>query len=164
MVSDHWIWASAKIIIARGPYTTKKRSHPGAFFRVEYGHRKKFWTMVIIRHLLTSCVVQKYGKGERHPRNTIYLMEIIPDLKKSIDINLTFIGYNLVLLPFFTTHEVKRWRIINMVQNFDTVKPRYTAINFENIFGKYFLECFVFVALIFVSTPSLFLSRSNKYK
>ena len=32
--------ASAKIIIARGPYTTKKRSHMGAFFRAEYGHKK----------------------------------------------------------------------------------------------------------------------------
>ena len=34
--------ASAKIIIARGPYTTKKRSHMGAFFRTECGNKTFF--------------------------------------------------------------------------------------------------------------------------
>ena len=36
------VLANPKIIIARGPYTTNKSSHMRAFFRAEYGHRKKF--------------------------------------------------------------------------------------------------------------------------
>ena len=44
------VQASAKIIIARGPYTTKKRSHMGAFFRTQYGHNKKFLSDIFRTH------------------------------------------------------------------------------------------------------------------